>query len=69
MPRAEVEWSQLALGNLDDLLAYWQQRAPEVARRVGRAILEKVDMIGDSPQANRSVIGLSQSYREAFVEQ
>ncbi len=46
MPRVEIEWSQLALDNLDELLAYWQERAPDVARRWGRAILEKVDMIG-----------------------
>jgi len=68
MRRVDVEWSQLALNNLDELLAYWQHRAPGVARRIGRAILDKVDMIGDYPQASRSVIGLSQNYREAFVE-
>jgi plasmid stabilization system protein ParE len=69
MPGSEVEWSQLALDNLDGILSYWREKAPDVGWRIGQAIFAKVDMIGECPEASRPVAGLSRAYREAFVEQ
>lgn len=68
MPRRQIEWSQLALDQFDELLSYLRQRNPAAARRVGRAIINVVDQIGLFPEAHRAVAGLPPTYREAFVK-
>ena len=67
MPPRRAEWSQLALDQLDELLTYLRHRNPGVARRVGRAILNKIDHIELFPEAQRVIPGLPPAFREVFV--
>ena len=68
MPKRKVEWSQLAVEQFNDTLNYLRRRNPVLARRVGRAILAKVDQIQRFPYAQRVAPGLPSIFREAFVK-
>ncbi|MGB0386925.1 MAG: type II toxin-antitoxin system RelE/ParE family toxin [Ardenticatenaceae bacterium] len=58
----------MAINQFDDLLSYLRRRNVVLARRVGRAILAKVDHIQQFPYAQRVAPGLPSIFREAFVK-
>jgi plasmid stabilization system protein ParE len=68
MSKVKIRWSNQALENLTDIVQYWEGKSPRRARAVGRAILDKINLLADFPDLGKPIEGLPPVYRETFAD-
>jgi len=51
----KLRWSMHALADLNRFAAFLQGRHPVLARRIGREILRRADILGEYPESGRAV--------------
>jgi len=68
MSKVKIRWSNQALENLTDIVQYWEGISPRHARAVGRAIMDKINLLADFPNLGKPIEGLPSAYRETFAD-
>ncbi|HEY0328549.1 MAG TPA: type II toxin-antitoxin system RelE/ParE family toxin [Rhodopseudomonas sp.] len=58
----KLTWSMQALADLNRFAVFLQDRHPALARRIGREILRRAEIIGDYPELGRPI--RSSAFRE-----
>jgi plasmid stabilization system protein ParE len=63
----KLEWSAMALANLDRFATFLHDRDPRLGRIVAREIVQKAQILQDHPELGRSIQG-SKEYREVVLQ-
>jgi plasmid stabilization system protein ParE len=63
----KLEWSAMALADLDRFSTFLHDRDPRLAKTVAREIIQKAQILQEHPELGRSIEG-SKEYREVVLQ-